>query len=104
MKKQGGSSNPFRPSGSDLDADINAPSASKLTSVRESTIRLASLLFMFCLASCATHRDVQHRVVISVKDQRLALLNRETLVAVYPVLTSNYVVGDWGRCYPPPLG
>jgi L,D-transpeptidase catalytic domain len=110
MKKQGGSSNPFRPSGSDLDADINAPSASKLTSVRvarafaESTIRLASLLFMFCLASCATHRDVQHRVVISVKDQRLALLNRETLVAVYPVSTSKYGVGDWGRSYRTPLG
>jgi len=110
MKKQGGSSNPFRPSGWDLDADINAPSASKLTSVRvarafaESTIRLASLLFMFCLASCATHRDVQHRVVISVKDQRLALLNRETLVAVYPVSTSKYGVGDWGRSYRTPLG
>jgi lipoprotein-anchoring transpeptidase ErfK/SrfK len=56
------------------------------------------------LASCATQKDVQHRVVISVKDQRLALLNRETLVAIYPVSTSKYGVGDWGRSYRTPLG
>jgi lipoprotein-anchoring transpeptidase ErfK/SrfK len=56
------------------------------------------------LASCATHKDVQHRVVISVKDQRLAVLDRETLVAVYPVSTSKYGVGDWGRSYRTPLG
>ena len=52
--------------------------------------RLAFLLF---LTSCATHKDVQHRVVISVKDQRLAVLDRETLVAVYPVSTSKYGTG-----------
>jgi hypothetical protein len=110
MRQQGGSSNRFRPSGSNLDAEINAPSASKLASVgvarafAERGVHLASLLFMFCLTSCATHKDVQHRVVISVKDQRLALLNRETLVAIYPVSTSKYGVGDWGRSYRTPLG
>lgn len=53
------------------------------------------------LASCAT-RDVDHRLVISVKDQRLALLERGTLVATYPVSTSKYGLGDWpGSCRTP---
>jgi len=63
--------------------------------------RLAFLLF---LTSCATHKDVQHRVVISVKDQRLAVLDRETLVAVYPVSTSKYGLGDWRGSYRTPVG
>jgi lipoprotein-anchoring transpeptidase ErfK/SrfK len=67
--------------------------------------KIAFALFAsaFFLASCATN-DVQHHVVISVKDQRLALLNRETLVAVYPVSTSKYGVGDWQGSYRTPLG
>src|SRR5437660_1152748 len=54
------------------------------------------------LASCVTSKDVQHHVVISVKDQRLALLDRETLVATFPVSTSKYGLGDWpgSRCTP----
>jgi L,D-transpeptidase-like protein len=56
------------------------------------------------LTSCATHKDVQHRVVISVKDQKLAVLDRETLVAIYPVSTSKYGIGDWPRSYRTPLG
>lgn len=62
-----------------------------------------SLLTLF-LASCATQKDVQHRVVISVKDQKLAVLDRETLVAIYPVSTSKYGIGDWPRSYRTPLG
>jgi hypothetical protein len=63
----------------------------------------AAIAFLaFLAASCATHKDVQHRVVISVKDQRLALLDRETLVAVYSVSTSKYGPGDCpaSRCTP----
>src|SRR6516162_6700891 len=62
-----------------------------------------SVLTLF-LTSCATQKDVQHRVVISVKDQKLAVLDRETLVAIYPVSTSKYGVGDWPRSYRTPLG
>jgi lipoprotein-anchoring transpeptidase ErfK/SrfK len=62
-----------------------------------------SALTLF-LTSCATQKDVQHRVVISVKDQRLAVLDREKLVATYPVSTSKYGVGDWPRSYRTPLG
>ena len=69
------------------------------------TIDFVGLLaFLLFLTSCATHKDVQHRVVISVKDQRLAVLNRETFVAVYPVSTSKYGVGDWKGSYRTPLG
>jgi hypothetical protein len=65
----------------------------------------AAIAFLALLfASCATHKDVQHRVVISVKDQKLALLDRETPVAVYPVSTSKYGVGDWRGSYRTPLG
>ena len=54
------------------------------------------------LASCATRVDLQHHVVISVKDQRLALLDHRTLVATYPVSTSKYGLGDWlGSCRTP---
>jgi lipoprotein-anchoring transpeptidase ErfK/SrfK len=62
----------------------------------------ALALLSSLLASCATPKDVQHHVVISVKDQKLALLDRETLVATYPVSTSKYGLGDWpsSRCTP----
>jgi lipoprotein-anchoring transpeptidase ErfK/SrfK len=64
----------------------------------------ALALLSFLLASCATPKDVQHHVIISVKDQKLALLDREKLVAIYPVSTSKYGLGDWRRSYRTPLG
>jgi len=64
----------------------------------------AFLLLLLFLTSCATHKDMQHRVVISVKDQKLAVLDRETLLAVYPVSTSKYGIGDWRGSYRTPLG
>ena len=69
------------------------------------SIHLAcSALSRFLLASCATPKDVQHHVVISVKDQKLALLDREKLVATYPVSTSKYGLGDWRGSFRTPLG
>ena len=67
--------------------------------------RVVSLLLAASLAgllgSCAT-KDVQHHVVVSVKDQRLALLDHGTLVATYPISTSKYGLGDWpGSCRTP---
>jgi len=64
----------------------------------------ALALLSFLLASCATPKDVQHHVVISVKDQKLALLDREKLVAIYPVSTSKYGLGDWRGSFRTPLG
>jgi lipoprotein-anchoring transpeptidase ErfK/SrfK len=56
------------------------------------------------VASCATQKDVQHHVVISVKDQKLALLDREAVVAIYPISTSKYGLGDWPGSCRTPLG
>src|SRR5260370_3732259 len=64
----------------------------------------ALAFFSSLLASCATPKDVQHHVVISVKDQKLALLDHEKLVAIYPVSTSKYGLGDWRGSFRTPLG
>jgi lipoprotein-anchoring transpeptidase ErfK/SrfK len=63
-----------------------------------------SAIIASVLASCATRVDLQHHVIVSVKDQRLALLDRGTLVATYPVSTSKYGLGDWLGSYRTPLG
>ena len=68
------------------------------------SIHLACFFTAFFLSSCATPKDVQHHVIISVKDQKLALLEREKLVATYPVSTSKYGLGDWRGSYRTPLG
>ena len=88
----------------ELDINNTAPLAPKLASTTERPVHLIFVLFALLLASCATHKDVQHRVVISVKDQKLALLDHETPIAVYPVSTSKYGVGDWRGSYRTPLG
>jgi lipoprotein-anchoring transpeptidase ErfK/SrfK len=55
------------------------------------------------LASCAT-RDKQHHVIISAVEQKLAVLERGSLVAIYPVSTSKFGLGDWPGSYRTPLG
>lgn len=63
-------------------------------------VALAVLLFV---ASCATP-DTRHRVVISVPEQRMALLEEGKLVATYPVSTSKFAIGDWPGSRGTPLG
>src|SRR5438067_7000199 len=60
-------------------------------------------LFGFAFVSCAT-KDLRHHVVISVRDQRLAVLDQEALVALYPVSTSKFGLGDWPGSGCTPLG
>lgn len=55
------------------------------------------------LCSCAA-RDTQHRIVISTREQKLALLDHENLAAIYPISTSKYGLGDWRGSYRTPLG
>jgi len=62
---------------------------------------LATIAVIF--SSCAAH-DTQHRVVISTREQKLALLDRGNLAAVYPISTSKYGLGDWRGSYRTPLG
>jgi lipoprotein-anchoring transpeptidase ErfK/SrfK len=68
-----------------------------------SAIRRYLLLFAVLLASCAAP-DTQHQIVISTRDQKLALLDRGNLVATYPVSTSKFGLGDRRGSRFTPLG
>ena len=61
------------------------------------------LLVVLFLASCAAP-DTQHHIVISTRDQKLALLDRGNLMAVYPVSTSKFGLGDRPGSRFTPLG
>jgi lipoprotein-anchoring transpeptidase ErfK/SrfK len=67
-----------------------------------SAIRPYLVLALF-LASCAAP-DTQHHIVISTRDQKLAVLDRGTLLATYPVSTSKFGLGDYLRSSRTPLG
>jgi len=60
------------------------------------------LLAMF-LGSCAAP-DTQHHIVISTRQQKLALLDRNAVMAIYPVSTSKFGLGDWRGSRFTPLG
>ncbi len=60
----------------------------------------AGVLF---LSSCAT-KDTAHHVVVSARDQKLAVLENGRLIATYPVSTSKYGLGDGRGSYRTPLG
>jgi Uncharacterized protein conserved in bacteria len=55
------------------------------------------------IASCAAP-DTRHQIVISARDQKLALLDRGSLMAVYPISTSKFGLGDWRGSRFTPLG
>ena len=74
-----------------------------LPSRSESTIHLTIVGVIFLLTSCATP-DRDHRVVISTSEQKLALLEKGRLVAVYPVSTSKFGLGDARGSCRTPLG
>ena len=61
------------------------------------------LLVALFLASCAAP-DTQHHIVISTRDQKLAVLDRGTLLTTYPVSTSKFGLGDYSRSSRTPLG
>ena len=61
------------------------------------------LLFAVFLASCVAP-DTRHHIVISTRDQELAVLDRGTLMATYPVSTSKFGLGDYLRSSRTPLG
>src|SRR5947207_5881930 len=67
-----------------------------------SALRPYLLLALF-LASCAAP-DIQHKIVVSTRDQKLALLDRGTLLATYPVSTSKFGLGDRPGSRFTPLG
>jgi lipoprotein-anchoring transpeptidase ErfK/SrfK len=65
-------------------------------------VALAAGVVMF-VASCATP-DTRHRVVISVPEQRMVLLDQGVVIASYPVSTSKFGLGDFPGSNRTPLG
>ncbi len=73
--------------------------------ISRNTIRSAALVAVaiFYLTSCAAP-DTQHHIVISTREQKLALLDRSNVMAIYPVSTSKFGLGDWRGSRFTPLG
>jgi len=67
------------------------------------SILLTLLGLTLFLASC-TAPDTRHHIVISTREQKLALLDQGKLMAVYPVSTSKYGLGDFRGSNRTPLG
>ena len=61
------------------------------------------LLLALFISSCAAP-DTRHQIVISTREQKLALLDRGNLMAIYPVSTSKFGLGDWRGSRYTPLG
>jgi lipoprotein-anchoring transpeptidase ErfK/SrfK len=66
-------------------------------------IRPYLLLLALFLSSCATP-DTRHHIVISTREQKLAVLDGGTLMAIYPVSTSKFGLGDLPGSSFTPLG
>jgi lipoprotein-anchoring transpeptidase ErfK/SrfK len=58
---------------------------------------------LLSLVSCAT-RDTAHRVVISIPEQKMAVLDKGVPIATYSVSTSKYGVADYRGSWGTPLG
>jgi hypothetical protein len=65
------------------------------------TIWLA--LFCLAIASCTTP-DTRHHLVVSIPQQRLAILDNGALIATYPISTSKFTIGDAPGSNGTPLG
>jgi lipoprotein-anchoring transpeptidase ErfK/SrfK len=66
-------------------------------------LRNCLLLVTLFLASCAAP-DTQHHIVVSTRDQKLAILDLGNLLATYPVSTSKFGLGDRPGSRFTPLG
>jgi lipoprotein-anchoring transpeptidase ErfK/SrfK len=68
---------------------------------RRSAFLLLALALFF--SSCAT-KDSDHRILVSVADQRLALYHKERMLGRYPISTSRFGLGDRPGSRATPLG
>jgi len=82
---------------------INEPPGIGGLPMRYALEAYATLLLALFIASCAAP-DTRHQVVISTREQKLALLDRGNLMAIYPVSTSKFGLGDWRGSRYTPLG
>jgi lipoprotein-anchoring transpeptidase ErfK/SrfK len=68
-----------------------------------SALLLLLLVLALFFSSCST-KDTDHRILVSVADQSLALYQRETLLGRYPISTSRFGLGDRPGSRATPLG
>src|ERR1051326_1842252 len=78
----------------------------RLSSIKSPMFRVFPGVFAVLLLSSVTRADLvpDNRVVISVKEQKLMLLQNGGKVAIYPVSTSRFGLGDSPRTMATPLG
>lgn len=68
---------------------------------------IRKLLFLAAtsvLVSSCVAPDTRHRIVVSIPEQRLALLDNGALIATYPISTSKFTIGDAPGSRGTPLG
>ncbi|HEY1422573.1 MAG TPA: L,D-transpeptidase [Candidatus Acidoferrum sp.] len=82
---------------------IDQPRGIGILPIRYALEAHATLVLALFIASCAAP-DTQHQIVISTREQKLALLDRGNLMAIYPVSTSKFGIGDWRGSRYTPLG
>src|SRR6266699_1328420 len=70
----------------------------------ECGVRVLSVILIAASITSCVAPDMRHQIVISARDQKLALLDRGNVMAIYPVSTSKFGLGDWQRSSYTPLG
>src|SRR2546423_15455484 len=66
--------------------------------------RLFFLAAVSILVSSCVAPDTRHRIVVSIPEQKLALLDNGALIATYPISTSRFAIGDAPGSRGTPLG
>jgi lipoprotein-anchoring transpeptidase ErfK/SrfK len=66
--------------------------------------RLFFLAVVSILISSCVAPDTRHRIVVSIPEQKLALLDNGALIATYPISTSRFAIGDAPGSRGTPLG
>jgi lipoprotein-anchoring transpeptidase ErfK/SrfK len=66
--------------------------------------KLLALVGIALFATSCVAPDTRHRIVVSIPEQRLALLDNGALIATYPVSTSKFAIGDAPGSRGTPLG
>ncbi len=62
-------------------------------------VAFATIFITSCVAP-----DTRHHVIVSVPEQRLAVLENKVPIATFPVSTSKFALADWPGSYGTPLG
>ena len=101
--KQGGSSAQFIGRGG-RSIRIGWDELARPKSRAERTIKLSLLLLSTLVISSCVAPDTRHRIVVSIPEQRLALLDNGALLATYPISTSKFSIGDAPGSRGTPLG